>query len=573
MEALISFSSLPKSPSFPNVPTTTNRRKNLSPHSSLLKDLYTRKQSPPKTRKPQHQNPPTKKHSLHEIIFKPLLHFISTTFTDADIPPYLDPNQVLSGNLSPVDELPPTACAVVEGSLPPCLAGAYVQNGPNPRFTPQPPYIFPDGDGMLHSLKISRRGDAVFCSRFIKTFKYTTEQGYGYPIFPNIVAYFCSNVTPLMILTAARVLLGQFNPFADGLGTANTSLSLIGGGLHALMETDLPYQVKITPEGEITTVGRHDFKSSNRYLTMTAHPKTDPDTGESFAFRYFVIPPFLTYFRIDSNGKKQRDVPIFSLKSPSYIHDFAVTKSHAIFPDPQIVIEPLQILRGKPVLRINGDKVPKLGVIRRDAEDEREMYWIDEPGMNLLHVVNAWDEDDGDTIVVVASNIQPVEHALEKLDLVHLSLEKIVIDAKTKKITMRSPLSALSLDFGVINPRYAQKKNRYVYVAVMEKMPRMVGLVKMDLSLPTGECTVGCRMYGAGCYGSEPIFVAREGAEEEDDGYLVTYVSNEKTQETHFVVMDAKSPNLEIVAAVKLPRRVPQGFHSIFVKETDLQTL
>ncbi|XP_042002530.1 zeaxanthin 7,8(7',8')-cleavage dioxygenase, chromoplastic-like [Salvia splendens] len=154
---------------------------------------------------------------------------------------------------------------------------------------------------------------------------------------------------------------------------------------------------------------------------MTAYPKTDPETEST------------------PTEKKQRDVPIFSLKSPSYIHDFAVTKSHAVFPDPQIVIEPLQILRGKPVLRINGDKVPKLGVIQRDADDEREMYWIDEPGLNMLHVVNAWDEDHGDTIVVVASNIQPVEHVLEKLDLVHLSLEKIVIDAKTKK---RSPLSA-----------------------------------------------------------------------------------------------------------------------------------
>ena len=77
-------------------------------------------------------------------------------------------------------------------------------------------------------------------------------------------------------------------------------------------------------------------------------------------------------------------------------------------------------------------------------------------------------------------------------------------------------------------------------------------------------------MYGPGCYGSEPAFVAREGAEEEEDGFLVAYVNNENTEESHFVVMDAKSPTLETVAAVKLPRRVPQGFHSIFVKQSDL---
>lgn len=101
----------------------------------------------------------------------------------------------------------------------------------------------------------------------------------------------------------------------------------------------------------------------------------------------------------------------------------------------------------------------------------------------------------------------------------------------------------------------------------------MVGLVKIDLSLSAADCTVASRMYGPGCYASEPVFVEREAAEEEDDGYLVAYVSNENTQESEFVVMDAKSPTLEIVAAVKLPHRVPQGFHSIFVKQTDLQKL
>ncbi|KAH6804449.1 hypothetical protein C2S51_032696 [Perilla frutescens var. frutescens] len=449
-----------------------------------------------------------------------------------------DPKQLLSGNLSPADELPPTACEEVEGSLPPCLdGGAYIQNGPNPHFYPRGPYIFPDGDGMLHSIKIFG-GKPVFCSRFIQTFKYTTERDLGQPIFPNIVAFFCSNLTPSMALTLARLLLAKINPFVDGLGTANTSLALIGGRLHALTETDLPYQVKITPDGEITTVGRHDF-----FQPRSRHRRN---------LRLQIL----------------RRPSILDLLQNQFRWDEATGCAHFLSQGP------FEILRGRPMLRVDADKVSRVGVIPRYAEDEREMFWIDEPGLNVLHVVNAWEEDDGDKIMIVASNILSVEHVLEQINLIHLSLEKIVIDAKTKKVVMRRPLSDSSLDFGVINPQYAQRKNRYVYAAVIESMPKMVGVVKMDLSLSAVDCTVASRMYGPGCYRSEPIFVAREEAEEEeDDGYLVAYVSNENTQESQFIVMDAKSATLEIVAAVKLPHRVPQGFHSIFVKESELKKL
>ncbi|KAL1532275.1 ccd4,nced4 [Salvia divinorum] len=572
MKTLIS-SALPNSIPFSDASftgTAKRRRQTFTTTSPLTVIRQPRKPTPTQTTASsniQRQNP-----SLHEKIFKPL-HDLISNFANNNLPPHLDPNHILSGNFSPADELPPTACEVEKGPLPPCLDGAYIQNGPNPQFTPLPPYYYTDGDGMLHSIKISG-GGATFCSRYVKTFKYKTERDLGYPVLPNPVAFFISNLRASMLLAAARVMSFQFNPFADGIGTANTSVALIGGRLLALVETDLPYEIRITPDGDITTVGRHHFVGRSgegggeRFLTMTAHPKTDPDTGETFAFRYFVTPPFLTFFRLDSDGTKHADVGIFSMKAASLVHDFAITKNFTVFPDPQIVIDPLRIMRGKPIMGADFEKTPRLAVIPRYAVDEREMYWMEAPGLNIVHTVNAWEEDGGAKIVVVASNVLCVDHALDDLD--QINLEKIVIDAAAKKIVGRYRVSGRNLDFGAINSLYSGKKNRYVYAAVVEGMPKMVGLVKLDLSL-SEDCTVASRMYEPGCYGSEPVFVAREGAEEEDDGYLVAYVSNEKTEESHFVVMDAKSPTLETVAAVKLPRRVPQGFHSIFVKQSELK--
>ncbi|XP_022867685.1 probable carotenoid cleavage dioxygenase 4, chloroplastic [Olea europaea var. sylvestris] len=120
---------------------------------------------------------------------------------------------------------------------------------------------------------------------------------------------------------------------------------------------------------------------------------------------------------------------------------------------------------------------------------------------------------------------------------------------------------------------------RYVYAAVGDPMPKISGVVKLDVSVSESnrcDCIVASRLYGEGCFGGEPFFVAKEPnnpSADEDDGYVVSYVHNEKTGESRFLVMDAKSPNLDIVAAVELPRRVPYGFHGLFVSENDLNKL
>lgn len=120
---------------------------------------------------------------------------------------------------------------------------------------------------------------------------------------------------------------------------------------------------------------------------------------------------------------------------------------------------------------------------------------------------------------------------------------------------------------------------RYVYAAVGDPMPKVSGVVKLEVSmseLDRRDCIVASRMFGPGCFGGEPFFVSRQPDNlnaEEDDGYVVTYVHNENTGESRFLVMDAKSPNLDIVAAVRLPRRVPYGFHGLFVTQANLHNL
>ncbi len=57
----------------------------------------------------------------------------------------------------------------------------------------------------------------------------------------------------------------------------------------------------------------------------------------------------------------------------------------------------------------------------------------------------------------------------------------------------------------------------------------------------------------------------------EDDGYLLTYVHDTKLDISHFVVYDARTFDSEPLARVKLPQRVPYGFHCLFVPDQDLK--
>lgn len=503
---------------------------------------------------------------------------VINNFVDPPTRSSVDPRFVLSDNFAPVDELPPTECEVIEGVLPSCLDGAYIRNGPNPQFLPRGPYHLFDGDGMLHSIRISN-GKATLCSRFVKTHKYLSEREAGTNVIPNVFSGFNGLVGSAArgAMASARFVAGQFNP-TNGIGLANTSLAFFGNRLYALGESDLPYEVRVTPNGDIQTLGRTDF-NGKLFMSMTAHPKVDPNTGETFAFRYGPMPPFLTYFRFDSKGNKHKDVPIFSMLNPSFLHDFAITKKYAVFTEIQIGMEPMQmIMRGGSPVGFNPTKVSRVGVIPKYANDEKDMKWFEVPGFNIIHAINAWDEVDengNETIVMVAPNILCAEHVLDRLELAHALVEKVRIDLKTGVVS-RQPLSAGNLDFGVINPAYIGRKNKYVYAAVGEPMPKITGVVKMDVSVGRDqrECTVGSRMYGPGCYGGEPFFVARDPEDanaDEDDGYLISYVHDENIGESRFIVMDAKSPGLDVVASVKLPRRVPYGFHGLFVSDKDLK--
>ena len=60
------------------------------------------------------------------------------------------------------------------------------------------------------------------------------------------------------------------------------------------------------------------------------------------------------------------------------------------------------------------------------------------------------------------------------------------------------------------------------------------------------------------------------GQQDEDDGYLMCFVYDWKTKETQFVMWDAHTFQKDSVFEANTKSRVPHGFHTYFVTETEM---
>lgn len=76
-------------------------------------------------------------------------------------------------------------------------------------------------------------------------------------------------------------------------------------------------------------------------------------------------------------------------------------------------------------------------------------------------------------------------------------------------------------------------------------------------------------MYGNKRYGGEPFFLpTNQNCETEDDGHILAFVHDEKTWKSELQIVNAK--NLQLEASVRLPSRVPYGFHGTFIDRRGL---
>lgn len=451
----------------------------------------------------------------------------------------------LTGYYRPFGAEMDAADLVIEGRLPEGLQGTFYRNGPDPAHPPHPDnkyHVF-DGDGMVYAIKLSS-GRASMRNRYVKTRKYELEKAAG------------------------RRLFGVFgNPrFSDpsvnmmDYNTANTHIWPHGDGLYALMEGCPP--VALDPE-TLETLGSETFGGIVSG-PFTAHPKTDPGDGAMHAFGYSARGPGSTSVRyniVNADGSP-RHTGWVEQPYASMMHDFALTERYVVFPCLPVVIDMGRAMQGKPMAAWESRRASHFGIMPKGSDGD-DIRWVDADPTFAFHVANSYDDGDDIVIDVAGSRRAPLMP----------DADGTPADPDASRFAFRrwrigggrfteEQLDDLELQFPRIDDRMQGRRYTRAFVNGTSRggAGRVDGfdeVAVIDVERGGRDAFHG----GDGAYFGEPVFAPRPGSTVEGDGWLLSLRWDSVANESALLVFDAMHVADGPVATVRMPARVPGGFH------------
>jgi carotenoid cleavage dioxygenase-like enzyme len=432
----------------------------------------------------------------------------------------------------------------VEGSIPADLTGWYLRNGPNPRAAAGHWCV---GDGMVHGVRLENGRAAWYRNRWVRT------ESFEHPF-------------PLYNGDGTRNLHSSI---------ANTHVVRHAGKTLALMEFSLPYEIS----NDLKTLGAYDF-DGKLMDSMTAHPKICPATGELHFFGCGnIFEPHVIYHRADADGRltinRPLDVPALTL-----MHDFGLTADHVVFMDLPVLFNlRLALAQRSERPREDGRDLPyrwdthygaRLGVLRRD-DPYGPVRWFEIDPCYVFHIANAYDVASSASRVGENRRVNSIVLEVVRYPEMWRDNSEFGVDASLWRwkinldtgVVEESQLDDRGVEFPRIDDRLAGTTARYS-VAVGSG-----ALIRYDLHRDTSS---EYRFGGSGSHGApsvpgEAVFVPAAGESDELAGWYLTYVYDPVTDGSDLVIIDASDFEGDPVARVRLPRRVPNGFHGNWISD------
>jgi carotenoid cleavage dioxygenase len=440
-------------------------------------------------------------------------------------------NPYLEGNYGPVHEEVTAFDLPVTGELPADLSGRLLRIGPNPVVPADPAtYHWFTGTGMVHGVRIRDGRAEWYRNRFVRA--------------DDVVAARGGPATP----GPRRTM--DFAPNTNVIGHAGDTFAIVEAGALPML---LSY--------ELDTLARSDF-GGTLGDAFTAHPKTDPVTGELHAISYYWEHERLQYQVVGTDGRVRHrvDVPV---PGRPMVHDMGLTERYAILMDLPVTFSLDAAMAGASFpYRWDPAYGARVGLLPREGGAE-EIVWCELPGScYVFHPVNAYDDGERVVMDVARHATMFAEDVLGPSDAVP-QLYRWTIDPATRRVSAQL-LDERGQEFPRHDERLVARRHRYAYCVAADLLrDGFTGLIKHDLDAGTSEGVD----YGAGRMTMEAVFVPRTDAAAEDDGWLMSYVYDATTDRSDVVVLHAQDLAAGPVATVHLPQRVPFGFHGNWVPD------
>ena len=438
-------------------------------------------------------------------------------------------NPFLLGAFAPVADETSTDKLAVRGVLPSELNGTYVRNGPNPLRAPQAAkHHWFIGDGMVHGIHLEDGQARWYRNRYIGASG--VNKALGRPLIPG-------------------------RP-REGFEVVNTNVFAHAGRLWATVEAG-PLPIEL--DADLNSL-RHGLFDSDLSQGFTAHPHRDPLTGELHAICYDAVKHReLRYVRVNAEGEVDNVTPIPVRHGPM-VHDCAITQTKVVVLDLPVTFSWWSMVKREPFPYVWNQRHPaRVGLLPRDG-DANGMRWFEVDACYVFHICNAYDLPDGTVVmdVVAHAHMFDASRVGPEVDT-QPCFERWTLPAGGARV-LRERRCTRAQEFPRLNEALTGLPYRYAY-AVEFSVDQRTGQHVLKHDLASGETLA--HQLGPAQRPGEFVFVSREHAQFEDDGWLMGFAHNEATQRGEFHVLDART--LASQAVVELPVRVPMGFHGNWV--------
>jgi len=438
------------------------------------------------------------------------------------------PNPFLGGLHVPMKEELTIEDLPVTGSIPRVLDGRYMRIGPNPMDADPGNYHWFTGDGMIHGLSIENGRALWYRNRWIRSGAVSQRLG-------------------------EERIDGPRHPVTD---TVNTNVIGFAGKTLALVEAgSTPVELSET----LDTLRFTDLEGT-LHGSFTAHPHTDPLTGELHGICYDITrPDTVRYVVVAPSGKVRCEVDIPVEHGPM-MHDSSFTQRYAVILDLPVTFSMETAMTGHPFpYRWNEEHEARVGLLPREGGAD-EVIWCAVDPCFVFHVVNSYDGADGTVVLDVVVHDRMFSKSKAGPDSQHGGLERWIVDPVARAVK-RILIDPTPQEFPRPDERRFGLPYRYGYTMALTGPFLGAALFKHDME--TGQRLV--HDFGPGRHPGEFVFVPAHAEAEEDEGWLVGLVIDAEADVTDLMILDARDFEGEPRASIRIPHRVPPGFHGNWV--------